>query len=120
MDEHPNATIIRRMSESDDLGPLDFVTDDVVWHVLGRDEPYRGKSEMQRASGSADYEWVGEKTHDVLANDEHAVSLLEATARRGEKTFTFRTVEIYHMRDGKIAERWAFSDDTEAIKRFFA
>jgi hypothetical protein len=24
------------------------------------------------------------------------------------------------MRDGKITERWVFSDDTEAIKRFFA
>jgi ketosteroid isomerase-like protein len=56
----------------------------------------------------------------VIANDEHAVSLLEATARRGGTTFAFRTVEIYHMRDGQISERWVFSDDTEAIKRFFA
>jgi hypothetical protein len=24
------------------------------------------------------------------------------------------------MRDGKITERWVFSDDTEAIRRFFA
>jgi hypothetical protein len=27
--------------------------------------------------------------------------------------------EIYHVRDGKISARWAFSDDTEAINRFF-
>jgi len=87
---------------------------------LGRDEPYRGKEEMRRAWGAVDYEWVGETTHDVIANDEHAVSLLEATARRGGTTFTFRTAEIYHMRDGQISERWVFSDDTEAIKRFFA
>ena len=46
--------------------------------------------------------------------------LIEVTARRGGETLTFRTVEIYEMRDGKIVERWAFSDDTEAIKRFFA
>ena len=120
MDEHPNASIIRRMAESDDLGPLDFVTDDVVWHVLGRDEPYRGKAEMQRERAAVDYEWVGEVTHDVVANDEHAMSMVEATVRRGGTTYTFRTVEIYHMRDGKISERWVFSDDTEAIKRFFA
>ena len=46
--------------------------------------------------------------HDVIANDEHTVSMLEATARRRGQTFTFRTVEIYHMRDGKIAERCDF------------
>ena len=44
---------------------------------------------------------------------------LEATATRG-RTFTYRTVEIYDIRDGKIAERWAFSDDTAAIVEFFA
>jgi len=119
MEQHPNAEIIRRMSESEELGPLDFVTDDVVWHVIGRDEPYRGKAEMQGGSRPVDYEWIGDELHDVLANDEHAVSLGELTARRNGKTLTFRTVEIYHMRDGKISERWTFSDDTEAIKRFF-
>jgi ketosteroid isomerase-like protein len=33
---------------------------------------------------------------------------------------TYRTAEIYHIRDGKVAERWAFSDDTAAITAFFA
>jgi ketosteroid isomerase-like protein len=27
--------------------------------------------------------------------------------------------EIYHIRDGKISARWAFSDDTAAINDFF-
>jgi ketosteroid isomerase-like protein len=109
LDEHPNATIIRCMADSDDLGPLDFVTDDVVWHVLGRDESYRGKAEMQRGSGAADYEWVGEKTHDRITNDDQALSMLEATTRPAGKTISFRTVEIYYVRDGKISERWVFS-----------
>ena len=34
-------------------------------------------------------------------------------------SLVYRTAEIYHMRDGKISERWAFSDDTERINRFF-
>ena len=49
----------------------------------------------------------------------HAIGLIEVTAKRGDKTLTYRTAEVYHMRDGKITERWTFSDDTEAIKRFF-
>jgi ketosteroid isomerase-like protein len=56
----------------------------------------------------------------VIANDTHAVALLETTFRKGDETFTYRTAEIYHIRDGKISARWAFSDDTEAINRFFA
>ena len=74
MRPHPEVAAhwLAQVADSDDLGPLDFVTDDVVWHVLGRDEPYRGKAEMRRGSGAADYERVGEETHDVIANDEHA------------------------------------------------
>jgi len=41
MPDHPNAAIIRRLYESDDSGPWDIVTDDVIWHVIGRDEPSR-------------------------------------------------------------------------------
>jgi uncharacterized protein len=118
MADHPNAAIIRRLYESEDSGPWDIATEDVVWHVLGRDSPYRGRAEMQ-AIPRGDYEFISEKTHDVIANDEHAIGLIEVTARRGGETLTFRTAEIYHMRDGKITERWAFSDDTDAIKRFF-
>ena len=119
MAEHPNAAIIRRLYESDDGGPWDIATDDVIWHVIGREEPYRGKAEMQQMP-RGDYEFVEETTHDVIANDDHAIGLIEVTARRGAETLTYRTAEIYDMRDGKITERWAFSDDTEAIKRFFA
>ena len=38
----------------------------------------------------------------------------------GDRTLTYRTAEIYHMRDGKVTERWAFSDDTQRIIDFFA
>ena len=55
----------------------------------------------------------------MIANDDHAIALVEVTATRGGQTFTYRTAEIYHVRDGKISERWAFSDDTTAITAFF-
>ena len=38
----------------------------------------------------------------------------------GGKSFTYRTVEIFHVRNGKITARWSFSDDTAAINEFFA
>jgi ketosteroid isomerase-like protein len=59
------------------------------------------------------------KLHYVVANDDHTVALLEATAQRGD-TLTYRTAEIMHVKDGKIAARWAFSHDTDRINEFFA
>ena len=120
MTEHQNVKAIREMSDSDTMTPLDMATDDIVWHVIGRAEPYRGKAAVMESWKGSDAEWVGQTTHDVLANDDHAVVLVESTMRRGGRTMTYRTAEIYHLRDGKISERWAFSDDTDAINRFFA
>jgi ketosteroid isomerase-like protein len=55
----------------------------------------------------------------VVANDDHCVAFATTTAAMGDQSLTYRTAEIYHMKDGKITERWAFSDDTERINKFF-
>ncbi|MBF6606107.1 MAG: nuclear transport factor 2 family protein [Chloroflexi bacterium] len=125
MTEHANAELARTMTEAlgrGDMRALDgLIADDVVWHEIGRSEPLRGKAALraQGPGGAADYTITG-KLHDVIANDDHTIALVEATATRGGRTFTYRTAEIYHMREGKISERWAFSDDTAAITAFFS
>jgi ketosteroid isomerase-like protein len=123
MQEHPNATLLREAAdalERGDMQKLDgFIADDIVWHTIGQAEPLRGKEAMRAALGEADFT-IAVKVHDVVANDEHAIALGEATATRGGKTLTYRTAEIHHVRDGKITERWAFSDDTAAIVAFLA
>ena len=125
MADHPNAAIIRKAGEAMAAGDMqagmDATADDVVWHEIGRDEPIRGKQALieryqsMPAGGS-----ITVDTHDVIGNDEHVVALVTATAAMGDRSLTYRTAEIYHVRDGKITERWAFSDDTERINRFFA
>lgn len=123
--EHPNATIIREGLEAfnrrDMQGYADLLADDIVWHQIGSPEPLRGKQALadQMTTNTGDFDIVAE-VHDVVANDEHGIALVNATARRGDQTFEYRTAEILHMRDGKIVERWAFSDDTQAINEFFA
>ena len=125
MTEHPNAVLARQMADAlsrGDMQALDgFLADDVVWHEIGRAEPRRGKAALRAAApgGAADHQITG-TLHDVVANDDHAIALVDATATRAGKTLTYRTAEIYHIRDGKIVERWAFSDDTAAITAFFA
>lgn len=125
MADHPNAAIIRAAAEridasGDITSVVDMLDDDVVWHEIGRDEPIRGKQALiERLSGMPEGSSISTDTHDVLANDEHCIQLVTATATMGDQSLVYRTAEIYHMRDGKITERWAFSDDTERINRFF-
>jgi ketosteroid isomerase-like protein len=124
MSEHPNAALARTMLAALNSGEMqtlaNMLDDDVVWHEIGNPEPVRGKAALaNRFSGTSDFTITGE-LHDVVANDEHTVALVTAHATRGGKSLTYRVAEIYHMRDGKITERWAFSDDTQAITEFFA
>ena len=132
MAEHPNVALVRRaiqaMTETDmskaqeEMAIVDaFMADDIVWHEIGRTEPRRGKDELRAAmmEGAGDYS-IAYAIHDVVANDDHAIALGRATATRGDQTLEYRTAEIFHIRDGKAVERWAFSDDTAAIAAFFA
>ena len=122
MAEHPNVTRVREMGEAMDRGDYEaaasYLADDIVWHEIGRTEPRRGKAQLVALPGQVDYEITG-RTHDVVGNDQHVVVLVDAIGKRGGKTLEYRTAEIYHVQDGKVTERWAFSDDTAAIVDFF-
>jgi ketosteroid isomerase-like protein len=127
MQEHPHAALVRKaiegMNTGDFGGQMELLADDVVWHEIGSDEPVRGKDAlMARFAAMPVPEGGGFSVdiHDVVANDEHTIALATATATMGDQSFTYRTAEIMHVRDGKVTERWAFSDDTERITRFFA
>ncbi|HEV7200430.1 MAG TPA: nuclear transport factor 2 family protein [Candidatus Limnocylindria bacterium] len=98
-----------------------LLSDDVEWHEIGRADPIRGKAALAERFAGALPEWqITTEVHDMLANEEHAIALVTATATMGGKSFTYRTAEIYHVRDGKVTARWAFSDDTGAVNEFFA
>lgn len=123
MSEHPNAKVVREMNEAMSSGDMEGaasrVSDDVLWHEIGRAEPYRGKAQLAASmAGWSDYNITWE-VHDILASDDHVVGLGTAHATHGGRSLTYRTAEIYHVRDGQVTERWAFSDDTKAITDFF-
>jgi ketosteroid isomerase-like protein len=106
----------------DMMAGAELIADDIEWHEIGRDEPIRGKAALTERYNSPEAQaWnITAEPHDLLANDEHALALATATATKPNgETLVYRVVEIYHVNDGKITARWAFSDDTEAINRFF-
>ena len=125
MAEHVNAQRVRAaidaLNNEDYEGFGDLVADDVVWHIIGSSEPVRGKAAMAEGlgGGSSDFTITAE-LHDVTASDDHVVALVKARATRGDQSLDYNTAEIFHVKDGKVTERWAFSDDTARIVDFFA
>lgn len=122
MTEHPNATIYRQALEgfaSGDETAADLIADDIVWHQIGA-ETLRGKQALLESMTQLEGLELDIDVHDVVANDDHVVGLVTATVDAGDGPFTYRTAEIAHIENGKVTERWAFSDDTQAIVDFFA
>ena len=125
MSDHPNAAIVRRAIEALDAQDFEAVgadiSDDIVWHVIGSSEPIVGKAAMTAGlgGGSSDYT-ISVTLHDVTASDDHAIALVSAHATRGAQSIDYNTAEIFHLKDGKVTERWAFSDDTARINEFFS
>jgi ketosteroid isomerase-like protein len=86
---------------------------------IGRAEPRRGKADLAASMGDMggyDIKW---ETHDITASDDHVIALGTAVASKDGRSLTYRTAEIYHVKNGQVSERWAFSDDTKAITDFF-
>lgn len=126
MSDHPNAARYRQVSAAINDGDMaamaDSIADDVVWWEIGASEPVRGKQALMERMQSLGGDYAIETDlHDVVANDDHLIALVTATANKGDESITYRTAEILHVNaDGQVTERWAFSDDTQAIINFFA
>jgi uncharacterized protein len=122
---HPNEDVARSATEAlskrDMEGFLSFHADDTVLHFPGRGPlagDYRGKDglmqlfQKQMAMLDAPPEI---ETHDVLANDEHAVVLNNVKGTRGGQTLEQQQVVVLHIQDGKIAEVWLQFSEQQAM-----
>ncbi len=125
MDEHPNVTVVRQlvdaMNNQDAEAGRALIAEDVKWHTIGG-PTIEGLDQLEATmvgDGRQDFSITAD-VHDIVGNDEHVIALVEATATAGDQEFKYRTAEITHVKDGKITERWAFSDDTQAIIDFFS
>jgi len=123
--EHPNVTLIREGMDAFNNGDIDAyaaqLSDDIVWHQIGA-PTLNGKQELAANMPADGTGWsITTDVHDIVGNDDHVIALVTAHATRPDgQTLDYRTTEIVHVRDGKITERWAFSDDTQKIIDFFA
>lgn len=130
-EQHPNVTLFRYIYDAFTSGNIEelglYFAEDVVWHTPGQhqlSDTYRGREatfdsfvrELDLAGGTYELQ-----IHDVLANDEHIVALLHATAQReGRAPLDQNYVLIFHPRDGRIAEGWELWTDQAAVDAFWA
>jgi hypothetical protein len=110
MYEHSSAALYRRVMEGMGEGDMSafeaVLSDDVVWWQIGSPEPMRGKEAVLESMKGVDFEVD--------------LGLVTARVRIGDNALTYRMAEIAHVEAGKVTERWAFSDDTQAIIDFFS
>lgn len=127
---HPNADLMRKGYEAFGKGDMEVVNalfdDGITFHLGGKNQltgDYKGKDAVfdffskliTITEGSFQQE-----IHDVLANDEHAIVMTRATARRGEKVLEDRNVDVWHVKNGKAMECWFFPEDQYAADAFYA
>lgn len=102
------------------------LADDAVLHLAGRSPisgVHKGKDEIlgvlaefvSRSNGTFKAE-----VHDILASNEHVVVLSNVTAEREGKKLDVQGVEVFHVKDGKIAEAYFTGMDTYSTDAFFS
>ena len=127
---HPNEDLVRKgyaAFAAGDMAALnEFFSDDIVWHTPGRNDlsgTFRGKDEVFANLGNV-MELTGGTfkldIHTILANDDHAVTLLRATAQRQGKALDDNTVQVFHIKDGKVTESWLHPSDAYASDEFWS
>ena len=126
---HPNADLLNKGYDAFDKGDLDTVrglfADDIVFHVTGNSQlagDYRGIDEVFGFFGKL-VELSGGtfkiERHAVLADDEHATVLSTSSAEREGKSLSAKTVDVFHLADGKVIETWTIAEDQAAEDEFW-
>jgi len=127
---HPNEDLLRTGFEAFGRGDMDALrelfADDVVWHFPGKSQlagEYRGKEEVLGFLGKS-FELSGGtlklEIHDILANDEHGTVLTHVTGQREGKSLDDNSVQVFHIRDGKVSESWIHPGDLYAGDDFWS
>src|ERR1700756_587398 len=93
----------------------DAWTDDFVWHargsVFGGD--FKGKQAAIGAIARYPQELQDIKLdfHDIVANDQHVVALVNSSFKRKGKSYSDQIVYVFHINDqGKTTEAWIIAD----------
>ena len=104
-----------------------FFDENVVVHVPGANQisgHYKGKASFfedffGKIMGLTGGQFVLDP-HDFASSEEHVVGIYNITATRDGKAYSYPHVNVYHVRDGKIAEVWQHPGDVATWNDFWS
>jgi ketosteroid isomerase-like protein len=123
MGDHPNAVALRKGYAAFAAGDMETVAalfaDDIAWHqagnsplagdVAGKDAVFGIFGQLVELTGGT----FGQEIHDLLANDDHAVVMVEQWWEQPHQ-FRGNGVHVWHMKDGIAIETWLMAQDQAA------
>jgi uncharacterized protein len=123
MGDHPNAVALRKGYEAFAAGDMETVSalfaDDITWHqagggplsgdLAGKDEVFGTFAQLVVLTAGT----FGQEIHDLLANDEHGVAMVEQWWEQPHP-FRGRSVHVWHMKDGIATAAWLMDQDQAA------
>jgi ketosteroid isomerase-like protein len=124
--EHPNAELYRRLTAAFQSGDIDTVKGALApglrWHEAGNPEVMGREAVLKQMSGAIRRIDGNIAVHDVLANDEHVIALINVALRKPDGSeIAYPAIEVAHMSDGLITERWSFMDSCPPdVNAFFS
>ncbi|MET1085787.1 MAG: nuclear transport factor 2 family protein [Arthrobacter sp.] len=125
-----DAAVVRRGYEAFNAGDAETLkglfTPDAVYHVGGSGGLAGDKKGLEeimayfgelfsRSGGTAKVE-----LRDVIAGEQHTVSLQTAEAQRNGKSMKQEGVLVFTLRDGKVTEVSEFQEDTAKASDFWS
>jgi ketosteroid isomerase-like protein len=128
--EHPNLATFQAIYAAFTTGDMDtlagFFEEDVVWDTPGR-HPLAGTYEGRAATFASfanEFELSGGtysvEVRDILANDEHIVAFLHASADREGKRLDQDYAIVFAMRDSKVRAAWEVWKDQLSVDEFWS
>jgi ketosteroid isomerase-like protein len=126
---HPNERLVRdfhdaqgRFYAGGEVDPVAaYLADEVVWHIPGRNAiagDHTGLAaviayfERRRALAKMTFRI---DVREVLANDDLVMQLADGVAERDGRRYDWRTVGVFRIAGGKIAECWLVPFDQYAF-----
>jgi hypothetical protein len=128
MAKHPNVGLVEKgfaAFAAGDMATLDAMfSDDIAWHSVGH-SPFAGDFLGKQAlfanwGRMAQDVAMKQDIHAILADDHHAVTLVDLTLSRGPKTATLQQIITFHIADGRVTEAWVSFFDPYAADEFWA
>jgi uncharacterized protein len=100
----------------------ELFTDDAVWHGRGSTKfggDFKGRDAIMgdMAQFAQTFQDIQLDIHDILANEQHVVALVNSSVKRNGKTYEDHQTFVFHLNnEGKTTETWITSD-TEMLKK---